>query len=348
MTKQMVFRVCALALMLLILSGGVAAAQDVPATGALPEAARTVFMGSKEDPAAKKLLGVNEDYEGRSYLTGDEWHLQLFYPKLKGIGGGYMGVGSDQAYLLMSWSRPSLGWITDYDPLVIETHKIYFSFFKKAKTPEEFLKLWEKESREEVKALLASDYKDDENLPIVQKIYKTWRVKMLRRHSRIKKIMDKEKIPCYLNDQESYDHIRNMVEQGRIRPLSANLLDDEGLVGIGQTAKKLNVPIRVLYLSNAEEYWNYPEQYRKNIQALHFDERSYTLHTLSTWSTNKDYRYAIQPSLKYAQWLTHDWVKKVYYMIPRRKLEGAEDIDFMEFDTDVEDVAKRRKKKTKK
>ena len=98
-------------------------------------------------------------------------------------------------------------------------------------------------------------------------------------------------------------------------------------------------------IKDAEEYWNYPEQYRKNIQALHFDERSYTLHTLSTWSTNKDYRYAIQPSLKYAQLLTHDWVKKVYYMIPRRKLEGPEDIDFMEFDTDVEDVAKRRKKK---
>lgn len=334
--------------LLLTLLSAPAWAQDqtsVPATGELPSSAKTVFMGSKADPPAKKLLGVNEDYEGRSYLAGDEWNLHLYYPKIKNIGGGYMGVGSDQAYLLMSWSRPSLGWITDYDPLVIETHKVYFAFFKAAKTPDEFLALWEKDNEKSSLALLDAAYQGDENLPVIRKIYTSWRVKILRRHKRIKKIMETQKIPSYLNDQDSYTFVRNMIEQGRVRPMVANLLDDEGLIGIGQSAKQLNVPIRVLYLSNAEEYWNYPDQFRANIKGLFFDAQSYTLHTLSTWSTNKDYRYVLQPSLNYAAWLEHKWVKKVYYMIPRRKLEGPEDIDFIEFNKDVEEVAKRKGKK---
>ena len=328
--------------------GAEQASVSVAPTGPLSAQARDVFMGSAEDPPAKKLLGVNEDYEGRSYLAGDEWNLHLFYPKIKGVGGGYMGVGSDQAYLLMSWSRPTLAWLMDYDPLVLETHKVYFALFREAKTPEEFLRLWSSAGQEQALALLDRDYKDDPNLPIVRKVYTSWRVKILRRHERLIKILKAQKIPSYLHDQDSYDAVRQLVIQGRVRPIQANLLDKAGLLGIGQAARQLGVPIRVLYLSNAEEYWSYPAQYRQNIQGLYFDESSYTLHTLSTWTTNKDYRYAIQPSLKYVEWLKRDWVKKVYTMIPRRKLEGPDDIDFMEFELDVEQVEARRAKKGKK
>ena len=139
-----------------------------------------------------------------------------------------------------------------------------------------------------------------------------------------------------------------MVATDRIRPMSGNLLDDEGLIAIGEAARALKTPIRLLYVSNAQEYWKYPEQYRKNIAGLYFDEKSNVVHTLSTWSTNKDYRYVVQPGLNYQEWMTADWVLKVYYMIPRRKLEGAEDIDFIHFTRELKEVEERRAKRKKK
>lgn len=348
--KHLAFRFIVMACLCFGALGSVAVAQEssVSATGPLSDSAKTVFMGSKEDPPAKKLLGVNESYEGRSYLAGDEWNLHLYYPYIKDSGGGYMGVGSDQGYLIMSWTKPKLGWLIDYDPLVVETHKIYRVFFEKAKTPDEFFALWKKSNRKSSLKLLEEKLGKDKNYKLIRRVFKDWRVKIYRRHSRVRRIMKKEKIPSYLTNQASYDHVRNMVTQGRVRTMVANLLDDEGLVGIGAAAKKLGVPIRTLYLSNAEEYWKYPKQFRKNIAALHFDDKSYTLHTLSTWTTNKDYRYVLQPSLKYVEWLKRDWVKKIYYMVPRRKLKGPEDIDFIVFKKDVEAVEKRRNLRKKK
>ena len=315
--------------------------------GDLSEEQRAIFEGSAEDPPAEKLLGVNEEYEGRSYLAGDEWNLHLYQEHIDGLGGGYVGVGADQAYLLMSWSKPEFAWLIDYDPMVVKTHKLYEAFFLHAKTPEEFLALWDRDHAKEAKALLAKYWEGDEDEARVQKIYDAWRRRIRRRLRRVANTLEEAEVPSYLDDQGRYDYVRGMLASGRVRPMLANLLEDEGMVGIGKAARELGVPIRVLYLSNAQEYWAYPDQFRANIAALPFDERSRVLHTLSTWSTNKDYRYVLQPGQNFAAWMTHDWVRKVYYMIPRRELEGPEDIDFIEFERDVEEATERYQRRRK-
>lgn len=313
--------------------------------GELTAEQREIFYGAPEDPPAKELLGVNEDYAGRSYLAGDEWNLHLYREHIEDIGGTYVGVGADQGYLLMSWSQPEYGFLIDYDPLVVETHKIYRAFFLHAKTPKEFMALWKRKNRDEALEIIEAQWEGDKNLKMVKRIYRDWRRRINRRLVRLERQLRDDEIPSYLTDQKRYDFIRGMIATDRIRPMSGNLLEDEGLIGIGEAARKLGAPVRVLYLSNAQEYWAYPKQYRENIAKMYFDEKSYVLHTLSTWTTNKDYRYVIQPGLKYQEWMTRGWVRKVYHMVPRRKLEGPEDIDFIYFDRDVDDVEARRKKR---
>ena len=128
--------------------------------------------------------------------------------------------------------------------------------------------------------------------------------------------------------------------------MQANLLDTKGIRGIGAAAKQMQVPIRILYVSNAQQYWDYTQEFRDNIAALPFDEKSYVLHTLSTWSINKDYRYVLQGAQNFAAWMQAAWLKKVNNMIPRRKLKGEDDIDFIHFKQTVEEAeAKRAKKK---
>ena len=120
----------------------------IPATkhGKMTAEQRSIFYGAKEDPPAKELLGVNEDYAGRSYLAGDEWNLHLTHEHIKDSGGIYVGVGADQGYLLASWAQAEYAYLIDYDARVVLTHKIYRSFFLRSKTPKEFVALWKKSS----------------------------------------------------------------------------------------------------------------------------------------------------------------------------------------------------------
>lgn len=322
---------CTLALALAILcTSTLALAQEAPAP--LSEDQQKIFMSSKQDQAAQKLLGVNAKYEGRSYLAGDEWNLHLFQPHIKDIGGGYMGVGADQGYLLIGWAKPELAWLVDYDEAVIATHRLHRAFFLHAKTPEEFINLWKNGAWDEANKAINAQWKGRERQEALSIYRSKWRSRIYVRLRRLSKTLTAAKVPSYLTDQAQYDYVRNLIKNGRVRVMVANLLDKRGVKGVGEAAKQLNVPIRTLYLSNAEEYWSYPKQYRENIATLHFDERSRVVRTLSTWSTNGDYRYAIQSAMEYVDWLKGG-VWKVYGMIPRRKLEGKDDIDFIDFKT---------------
>ena len=105
--------------------------------------------------------------------------------------------------------------------------------------------------------------------------------------SRLHKVrhgLKKAGAPCFLDDAAAYAHIRGLYQQDRIRPMQANLLESKGIIGIGEAAKKLGVQIRGMYFSNAEEYWSYTPQFRKNIAALPFADDSLDLvvlpHTL--------------------------------------------------------------------
>jgi len=318
-----------------------AAAQVAPLT----DAQRQTFHGSAEDPPAVKLLGVNEDYEGRSYLAGDEWNLHLYYPAIKNLGGGYVGVGSDQGYMMMSWLRPEFAWLIDYDPNVLLIHKVYHAFFLEADGPRAFMKLWKASGREDARALLERTYADDPDKELILKSYNEWRKRILNRHLRLAKKLEELDVPYYASSKRHYTFVREMIQQGRVRPMQTNLLDDEGLVGISKAAGELGVTLRVIYLSNAQEYWEYPDQFRANAASWPVDKKSYVLHTLSTWSTNKDYRYVLQKATNFKEWMSMDWNEKVYQMVrPRRKLEGPDDIDFIELERNARRIDARRKK----
>ena len=90
----------------------------------LPKAQKEIFWGSPEDAKPRVLGGVTKKQYNRHYVTSNEGHLDLFYPTLKNLGGGYAGVGTDQAYLFIGWQRPTLAWLTDYDPVVGSVHHI--------------------------------------------------------------------------------------------------------------------------------------------------------------------------------------------------------------------------------
>lgn len=327
-----------------------AMAAPAAASASISAAEKAVIDGIPEDEAPKKLDATRDDLEGRHYLSGDEANLDVFYAQLKDLGGAYAGVGSDQAYLFAGWMRPRYVFVTDYDPWIKLLHLSYAAFFEKAETIEAFRAYW-KDPKAGVK--LINETYEGRRGRRVRFVYAHARHKVHRRLGRLRKWMGERKIPSFVNDQATYDFVRALVRDGRVRPLVCNLLDDRCLVGVGEATRKLGVPLRVLYTSNAEQYWPYGEQFRANMQAQNFDDKSLILRTLAAKrSANKDYQYNTQPGLNFQAWLKRDWVSRVRTIVPLVFIRAEDHVPLTHEDRDPDAVrdarmAKKAKKRAK-
>jgi hypothetical protein len=310
--------------------------------GPLTEAQRAVLLGSPEDAVPVKRDGILGMHEEEHYITGNERTLDLYHPHIANLGGGYVGVGTDQGYLLVDWARSDVAWFVDYDAEVQVVHELYRRFFLGAATPEEFLALWGKDGRAAAEALLEAGTEPARARQLVQ-AYATYRAEIEKRLTKVKKRMEKVELPCYLTDLERYQHLRTMLEEGRIRPMLANLLEDTGVNGIAAAARSLEVPIRVMYLSNAEQYWRrYAPQYRENVAALPFADDAVLLRTLLRVSIDKDFHYNVQPATSYVQWLRAPYVRNVYDITGRPDYVKGE-LSFFRSEGKPEDTALARR-----
>jgi hypothetical protein len=284
----------------------------------LSEAEAKLFLGSREDKPAELLHGITADAEGQHYVTGNEWNLHLFYPPLKDLGGAYLGVGSDQAYLFIGWQKPTLAWLIDYDPVIIQIHGIYHAFFAAAATPNEFRALWDPESDAVARAALVARWGERKALPLQTRL-RTYRKRIAKRLDRLGQTMREAAVPSFLTDDATYKFVRDFIVERRARPMLADLLQKRGMRGIGKAARELGVTFRVVYLSNAEEYWNYSFIFRQNMESLPHDEGSFLVRTLLTWERNQDYRYNLQPYANFLRWLQHPAIGGVRHITGYRK-----------------------------
>jgi hypothetical protein len=129
-----------------------------------------------------------------------------------------------------------------------------------------------------------------------------------------------------VTDQADYDHVRALVRAGRVRPMLGNLLSERGLVGAGDAAARLGVPLRVIYLSNAEGYWSYPRQFKTNLAALPGDASSLVVRTIAAKWTNGDYRYNLQTLDSFKAWLAEDRVRSYKQIVPFLPLKSTLDL----------------------
>lgn len=276
---------------------------------ALDADAHARLWSSAEDPPTKVLAGATGDLAGQQYLTGNEHHLDAFAERLgEARGGGYIGVGADQAFLMIAWADPELAWVIDYDADVVAIHRIHLIFLRAADTPEQFFELWSREGNARARELL---HADRDALALYQSNLRVI-------HNRLEQLRSAPGVPNYLTDADLYQRVHALALADRIRPMVGDLLGSIGLQGIADASRELGVPIRVLYLSNAEEYWpEYPEQFRANIAALPWHEDAVILRTVLTWSRNGDYAYNLQSADNFQAWLSRPWVDFVYQVVHR-------------------------------
>jgi hypothetical protein len=268
---------------------------------AASEPALAAFTQLPADPAPPELVRDSH------YWISNENHLELFYEAVKDKGGLYMGVGSDQNYLLGAWARAEMLVLMDFDQSIVDLHRVYRVIFRAAETPGDFLRLWRQESRAEVRRLIEEGYSDKRDRVGALRAYGIARWAVERRLKRVVEQMAKASLPCFVVDAAEYEHIRRLYQEDKVFMVRGDLTAQRTVSAIGRAAAQAGKKVGVLYLSNAEQYFPYDARYRRNIRALPLDESSVVVRTSGqrgiTHVKGTYYHYNTQSGSSFVAWL---------------------------------------------
>ncbi len=221
-----------------------------------------------------------------SYVVTNEPQQHLFAPYVKNLGGGYVGLGADQSYSFIAHARSQWAWLFDYDPTVVRLHYILRAIILASPTRQAFVEAFDQKSSKATAALIKKSLADtafpngkalsDAEVVAVEGTFMVSRSALSDAY--VLAIKQSNNFH-WLRTDEAYKYVRTMYQQGRIVSLKGNLLTSVAIPSIGASAKKLGVPVRVYYTSNADDQWPLNQAYRDNLLALPFDEKGVMVHT---------------------------------------------------------------------
>jgi hypothetical protein len=139
--------------------------------------------------------------------------------------------------------------------------------------------------------------------------------------------MKKAALPCFLVDEAEYAHVRRLYQEDKVFLVRGDLTAKRSMRAVGEAAVQSGMPVGVLYLSNAEQYFRYTAQYRANIRGLPFSESSVVLRTSGLGGIKRVkgtyYHYNTQSGANFVTWLADDAKTRDAY----RMLRSATDSD---------------------
>jgi hypothetical protein len=254
----------------------------------LTQADRAAFhAGATDDPIAVDT----------HYIQSNETRHDLFFSYIDGIGGAYIGVGSDQNFTLMGRAQSEYAFLVDIDTRVVDLHAIYEVFIGACDTPAELVAKFEAGQGEASLAELDAALSDHPNHRRIVGGFRSGRETVYRHLQRVIGREREGKPTSWLSDPEVYAHVKAMFATGRVRAMVGNLAGGASMKTAAAAAEALHTPVRVYYPSNAEEYFRYDKNYRENIRALPVDGKSVIVRTIyrKEWEHADLWAYQVQP-----------------------------------------------------
>lgn len=284
-----------------------APAADPPA-GDRPDAPALAL--APEQKAALEAVAEERNYNKpvEHYTVSNEYRHDLWFPFLQGLGGAYVGVASDQNYTLIAAARSEVAFLIDLDRQVVDLHAIYQALIEAAPDPAAFLAYFGAGAgaRRSAQATLTAGLRGLEKDRARALEFFAAQREVLAAY--LHNVRDEQR-GSWLNDPQAYAYVRAMFQAGRIRILQGNLAGRASMPAIADSARALGLSIRVLYLSNAEEYLFYTDRYADNVRDLPTDARGVVLRTIHDrfegWEScgegDKRWNYQVQTLTDYQQ-----------------------------------------------
>lgn len=233
------------------------------------------------------------------YFRTNERRHDLLASELANLGGAVVGVGSDQLYTLAAQTRASLIVGVDYDERIPLVHAIYSVLVPEAETPEALTAFFSAANADSTRALLdtrlANHPRKDEVLRLFDRLRDDWEGYLPGVSRRVRQGV----VGSWLADPAHYAHVRALFRAGRVVARCGDLTGETTVRAVGAALRELGVPVRVFYLSNADQFFPYAAGFRANLDALPTDDRSVVVRTLRhprlPNATNDRWHYVVQP-----------------------------------------------------
>jgi len=256
------------------------------------------------------------------YLVSNEFHSWVFAKDAHPVGGVMVGVGTDQLFLYAGWYRPQVLIPMDFDGMVADLHRVYGLLFARAPSAEDLIAWFAPRARAKVAAVIDEEVSDPALAKRMKRAYRTGQRLIYQRLRRIRKRFRRVGVPCFLTDPDQYAFVRGLQTSGRVFPVRGDLTGPTTMAQIAQATRDAGLHVRLLYLSNAEQYFPWTARYRENIQALPFDAQSVVLRTLPDGHNN--YFYFVQKGLDFQAWVAAKHIRKVFPLLRTKKRQSLE------------------------
>lgn len=278
------------------------------------------FEGVEADPHPEKLTRDSH------YWISDEQRHDLFREAIADSGGVFVGLGTDQNYLMAAWAKPEVLVPLDFDQMVVSLHYAFRVIFLNAKNPDEFTQMWSEDNFKVTRELIKQAYadKDERFQKDVLRAFKQGSKFVRRRIVRIKKTFGRLEVPTFLSDQSQYDFIVSLFRENRVFPVRGDLTAKKTVRQTGDAARKCGMSIRTLYLSNAEQYFKFTDDYRQNMLSLPYDAKTRVIRTAGTkkpWTADGVYDYIVQSSDNFKTWIQHKQTYNVWTIVAARTVD---------------------------
>ncbi len=286
-------------------------------TEPLPKVVRQALEDIEFDPHPESLTRDSH------YWVSNEHHHYLFREAVDGHGGIYMGVGTDQNYLIGAWAQPAILILMDFDEQIRNVHHLYELMFSRADTPEEFIDLWSAQNADEMHTALKEKYGEGERFDALKRTFDIARAVIHARLRMTARAYERREIPSFVTDQDKYDFIRSLWENDRVFPVRGDLTADTTMVDIATTLDELGLSMGIIYTSNAEQYFDFTPAYRRNIAVQPFDDESLMLRTRPAsafgFPEGGEYHYNVQPGLNFADWMQNNTILNSWRLLSRHR-----------------------------
>lgn len=273
------------------------------------------------DPEPEKIV------RGTHYWVSNELSQGLFHPYIDGAGGVFMGVGTDQCYLLAAWQEADSIILMDFDRYVVALHHAYRAFFLASATPEEFVAWWHEERDGEARSLLEASIDDPAQRGLVLDAFEKSGKMVRLRLSRLRKQYGSSTLGSFVTDAEQFLRIKGLYESNRVTIVRGDLVGPTAVQEIGGVLHEFGVAPQVLYLSNAEQYFRYSRAFTRNVEALGLSPDSRVLRTLSHrrhgFAEGELYHYNIQTGESLKRYLAAGRLTSSARMLTEKQRTGT-------------------------
>jgi hypothetical protein len=239
------------------------------------------------------------------YVQTNERRHDVWFPYLTDKRGIYVGVAADQNYTLIGVAKSEFVFLMDLDWRVAELHRAYEVLIEASEDPQTLHQRFHEDSADASAQLIEAGLRGKVDDGQLRQIVTSWRGARETVYRHLAKVIARTEAGAntsWLSNPEYYAHIRKLYQNDRVRFLVGDLTGAKTLTTIGKAAEGLGLPVTVLYLSNAEEYYDYTTQYRQNIKALPTNENSIVLRTIYSkeWvHADSLWNYQVQPLADY-------------------------------------------------